>query len=180
MEGKSLLRSVSWLGVVTGAVVAALLADLLADVVALPMSSHLYEIFESEAPGDVTVFTSRAWYAYEALSALISLSCLMLAFCVGGFVAGTMAFSLPGVHGAVAAAATAIIGFLWIVWGLLPWAFIQSSNPGDLYTRSENLGNLMVLVAVFCVVFPLAVLTGYLGGKLGGRLRGRATARSTT
>jgi hypothetical protein len=45
------------------------------------------------------------------------------------------------------------------------------SNPGEVYTVSDNVGTLLTLIAMFCAVLPFVVLAGFLGARLGGRLR---------
>jgi hypothetical protein len=60
--------------------------------------------------------------------------------------------------------------FLWYAGALVPWVFVTPGDPGEAYTRSENVGNLLVVAMAFGAVFPIVVLAGYLGGRLGGRL----------
>ena len=59
----------------------------------------------------------------------------------------------------------------------MPWIWEPISNPGEDYTRSENLGNLLELSVVFCVVSPFAALAGFLSGRSGGRLRTKLVNR---
>jgi hypothetical protein len=55
---------------------------------------------------------------------------------------------------------------VWVLATVLPTVLDLISDP-----RSEDLGNLFVLVVAVCVDFPLVVLASYVGGRLGGYLR---------
>lgn len=91
------------------------------------------------------------------------LACLLLACFAGGLVAGRLAPDSPGLNGASGTAFGSLGGF---VWSLVPRVFVRPSNPGEVFTRSDNVGTLVFLTAVFCVA-----LGGFLGGRLGGRPR---------
>ena len=54
---------------------------------------------------------------------------------------------------------------------LVPWIWGPISNPGEVYTRSENVGNLIVVSVVFCGILPFIALAGFFEGRLGRRLR---------
>jgi hypothetical protein len=103
---------------------------------------------------------------------------VLLAFFLGGLLVGGVVTAFPGLNGAVSSAIAALGGFAWYTGPLVPWIWETISNPGAVYTRSENLNNLLELSVVFCVALPFAVLAGYLGGKLGGRLRNRIATGS--
>ncbi|HEX6708719.1 MAG TPA: hypothetical protein VF068_00180 [Rubrobacter sp.] len=83
-----------------------------------------------------------------------------------------MAAASPGPNGAVSAALTAIGAFAWLVAPLVPSMWEPISNPGKVYTVSENLGTLIALTTMFCAVLPLVVLSGYLGARAGACVMG--------
>ncbi len=68
-------------------------------------------------------------------------------------------------NGAVSAALTALGGFAWFLGSVVRWIWEPISNPGEVYTRSENLGDLLALSAIFCAVLPFVALVRYLGAK---------------
>jgi hypothetical protein len=104
-------------------------------------------------------------------SVLVPLACALLACFAGGMVAGRLAPDSPGLNGASGTALGFLGGFVWFVWGLVPSVFVRPSNPGEVFTRSDNVGTLIFLTAVFCAVLPLVALGGFFGGRLGGRAR---------
>ena len=69
---------------------------------------------------------------------------------------------------------------MWFVAALVPSIWEPINNPGEIYTVSDNLGNLLTLTAMFCAVLPFVVLAGYLGAKLGGCLRNGPRDRRAT
>jgi hypothetical protein len=122
--------------------------------------------------------TGFEWYRFVILGALRVLLSLFAIFFVGSAVAGAVVSAYPGLNGVVSSAATHVGTFLWYAGGLIPWIFVTPSNPGEAYTRDENVGTLLVVAVAFCAVVPIVVLAGYLGGRLGGRLRTRVATRS--
>jgi hypothetical protein len=139
-------------------------------VVGLPLFTNLY-------PEGVVLPTGLAWYVHVVSATLPPLASWLAAFAVGGLVVGVAAHAFSGLNGALSAAVTALGGFAWWVWGLIPWVFLTPSNPGQAYTRAENVGDLIFFIVVFCVLFPFVVLAGCIGGRLGGRLRSRINQR---
>ena len=63
---------------------------------------------------------------------------------------------------------------------MVRWIWEPISNPGEVYTRSENLGDLLMLSAIFCAVIPLVALASYLGAEAGERLRDRVVTRTVS
>ena len=115
--------------------------------------------------------TGLAWYLHLAVATLLPLTFLLAAFFAGSIVVGRLVATSPGLNGSVCAALVSGGGFACLAGPLIPWVWRPISNPGEVYTRSENLGNLIEVSVVFCGAFPLIVLAGYLGGRFGGRFR---------
>ena len=126
--------------------------------------------FPNPAPEGV-LLVGPAHQLRVAASVLVPLACLLLACFAGSFVAGRLTPDSPGVNGALETALGCLGGFVWFVWGLVPWVFVKPSNPGEVFTRSDNVGILFFLTTVFCAVLPLIALAGFFGGRLGGRSR---------
>jgi hypothetical protein len=116
--------------------------------------------------------TGFEWYRFVILGALRVLLSLFGIFFLGSILTGAVVSAFPGLNGVLSAAATHLGTFVWYAGGLVPWLFVTPSNPGEAYTRDENVGTLLVVAVAFCAVFPIVVLAGYLGGRLGWRLRG--------
>jgi hypothetical protein len=132
--------------------------------------------FPNPAPEGV-LLVGPAHQLRVAASVLVPLACLLLACLAGGFVAGRLAPDSPGVNGAVGTALGCLGGFVWFVWGLVPSVFVRPSNPGEVFTRSDNVGTLIFLTGAFCIAMPFVALGGFFGGRLGGRPRRRLGAR---
>ncbi len=112
---------------------------------------------------------------YGPLSAASMLSALVLAFFVGGVVAGGSTPSSPGLNGA-----TTVTGLLVIVLAcLLGNALTLIVNPVS-DTPVEDASTSLIVAVALCAVFPFGVLAGFLGGRLGGRLRNRAAPRAAS
>ena len=159
------MRRVRLVSIIVGVVATCAVFWLLFLVVGLPLFPNLYP--EGAIP------TGFAWYVHVVRATLPPLGSLLLTFFLGGLASGGMASSSPGLNGASSVAVAAFGGFAWFVGPLVPWIWEPISNPGEVFTRSENVGNLIVLSVVFCAVLPFVILAGYLGGRLGGRLRTR-------
>ncbi len=112
-------------------------------------------------------------YRFIILGALRVLLSLFAIFFLGSVVTGAVVSAHPGLHEVISSLSTQMGTFLWYAGGLIPWIFVTPSNPGEAYTRDENVGTLLVVAVAFCVVVPIVALAGYLGGRFGGRLRGR-------
>ncbi len=110
-------------------------------------------------------------YRFIILGALRVLLSLFAIFFLGSVVTGAVVSAYPGLNGVVSAVATQMGTFLWYAGGLIPWIFVAPTNPGEAYTRDENVGTLLLVAVAFCAVFPVVVLAGYLGGRLGSHLR---------
>jgi hypothetical protein len=80
----------------------------------------------------------------------------------------------------VSAALTAFGGFAWFVGPVVPWIWEPINNPGEPYSRSENLDDVLVLGAIFCAALPLVVLASYLNAKAGERQRDRVVTRTVS
>ena len=172
------LRNVRVADVAAGVVVTTLLIMLLETLVLPPINLYLYDLFAVERAGGAVSFTGRAWNSYMVLSTSLMLGALPVSFFVGGVSAGVMARSRPGFSGLASAIAVVVIGFVWLLATALPGLMDPISNPGEVYTRSENLQMLFLWGTAFCAVSPFALLAGYLGGKVGGR-RGEGVVPST-
>lgn len=161
-------------GVVAGIVATSVAFWLLFFVVGLPLFQNLYP--EGMIP------TGFAWYAHVVLATISPLISLLLTFFLGGLAAGGVTSASPGPNGVAGAALTAFGGFTWFVAPLVPSMWEPISNPGEVYTVSENLGKFLTLTIMFCAVFPFVVLVGYLGARVGSHLRnglrGRPAGRS--
>ena len=131
------------------------------------VDSRLYRAFIAEGPGT----TAREQALFDALSGASHLVAALLASFLGGLLVGRVIAASPGTNGAVGAAVAGVSVFAWFVGPLVSWIWEPISNPGESYTRSDNVGTLLVVSVVFCGILPFIVLAGYLGGKLGGRLR---------
>ena len=164
------MRRIRWAGVIVGAAATALISFLLALFVSSVIVARLYRAFIAEGAG----MTAREDALFNILSGVSHLVAVLLAFFLGGLVAGGVAAAFPGLNGAVGAAVVALGSFAWFVAPLVPWIWEPISNPGEVYTRFENLGNLLRVSLAHCAVLPFVVLAGYAGGKLGGRLRNRS------
>ena len=169
-----MLRRLRLVGVVAGIVATSVMFWLFFFIVRLPLFPNLYP--EGAIP------TGFAWWVHVVAATIPPLISLLLTFFLGGLVVGGVTSASPGTNGVAGAALIAFGGFLWFVAPLVPSLWEPISNPGEVYTVSENLGNLLTLTTVFCAVLPTVVLAGYLGARLGGRLRtaprGRPARRS--
>ncbi len=87
---------------------------------------------------------------------------------------------MPGFNGMVSAALTAFGGFAWFVGPVVRWIWEPITNPGELYSRSENLNDVLVLSAIFCATLPLVVLASYLNAEAGERQRDRVVTRTVS
>ena len=158
------MRRLGLVGVVAGVVATSVVFWLLFFIVGLPLFPNLYP--EGVIP------TGFAWYIHVVVATIPPLVSLLLTFFLGGLAAGGVASASPGPNGAVSAALTAFGGFTWFVAPLVPSMWEPISNPGEVYTVSENLGNLLTLTTMFCAVLPLVVLAGYVGACVMGRVAG--------
>ncbi len=157
-----MLRRVRWTAVVVGIALTLLFLFLI-----LVLGSRF---FPNPTPEGV-VPQGPARYIRLAFSVLVPLFCLLTACTLGGLAAGALSTASPGLNGAVGATLALVGAFLWLTWGIVPWVFVTPSNPGEVFTKSDNIGTLIVLTLAFCAVLPLGVAAGFVGGRLGGRLR---------
>lgn len=65
----------------------------------------------------------------------------------------------------MSAAVAALAVFVLFAITSLLWLWEPVSNPGEAYTKSETLNNLLVVGVVLFAVAPFAVLAGYFGGR---------------
>jgi len=168
------LRNVGVRGVAVGTAVTVLLTLLLETIVLPPVNLYLYDLFAVERGGGAVSFSGRAWNTYTVLSTALMLRALPVSFLLGGVSAGVTARSHPGVNGLASAMVVVALGFAWLLATALPVLIDPISNPGEVYTKSENLQMLFLWGTAFCIVSPLALLVGYLGGRVGGRRSGHA------
>ncbi len=157
---------IRWVKVGVGVVATMLLAYLLTRfVVYSVIFPYLYRTYIAEGPG-VNAREDALFNTFTTSSLLIA---LLLAFFIGGLLVGGLVAAFPGLNGAVSAATAAVGCFAWYAGPLVPWIWEPISHPGEVYTRAENISNLLGLSVLFCAVFPFAVLMSYLGGRLGSR-----------
>jgi hypothetical protein len=161
------LRQLRWVGVFLGAAVTTPLTLGLTLFVFSVVDSRLYRAFIAEGAGT----TAREQALFDGLSGASHLAAVLLAPFLGGLLVGRVIAASPGTNAAVGAAVAAVGVFAWFVGPVVPWIWEPISNPGEAYTRSDNVNNLIVVSAVFCGIVPFIILAGYLGGRLGGRLR---------
>jgi hypothetical protein len=100
---------------------------------------------------------------------------VLIAFFLDGLLVGLVIAVYAGTNAAISAVLVAVGVFAWFLGPLVPWIWEPISNPGEVYTRSEYIGNLIEASVGFFLVFPFIALAGYFGGKLGARLRNRFT-----
>lgn len=156
------------MGVIVGAAVTVLLWRSLTHFAIRTFPAYLQAVFGGGQ--DVVGGVSEAFLILFGLSVLLA---VLPAFFAGGLVAGALARSSPGSHGAASAAVGLAIGFLRTVWVWLPSLRIE-----DAIARNDNAGTFSVWILALCVPCAPAILAGLLGGRLGGRLRrGRGAAR---
>lgn len=165
------MKRIRWASIIVGVVATSATFWLLFLVVGLPLFPNLYP--EGAIP------TGTAWYVHVVRATLPPLASLLLTFFLGGLVSGGVTSVSWEFYGALSVAVTAFGGFAWFVGPLVPWIWEPISNPGEVFTWSDNVGNLIVLSVMFCAVFPFIVFAGYLGGRLGGRLRDRLVNQAT-
>ena len=162
-----MLQRLKWVGVFLGTAVTTLLALGLNIFVFSVVDSRLYRAFIAEGAGT----TAREQALFDGLSGASHLAAVLLAPFLGGLLVGRVIAASPGTNAAVGAAVAAVGVFAWFVGPYVPWIWEPISNPGEDYTLSENIDNLIVVSVVFCGILPFIVLAGFLGGKLGSRLR---------
>ena len=167
-----MLRRIRWVGLVVGIAAMFLFTLLLNYSVFVMIHPYLYDTYIAEGAG----VTAREDALFNALTGLSNLIATLLAFLLGGLVVGVLASAFAGLNGALSAAVAAFGGFALLVGPIVPWIWEPISNPGEVYTRADNLNNLLELSVIFCAVLPFVVLAGYVGGRLGARLRNRATS----
>ncbi len=160
------MSRIRWVRVGVGAVATMLLTYLLTRfVVYSVIFPYLHRTYIAEGPG-VNAREDALFNTFSTGSLLIA---LLLAFFIGGLLVGGLVAASPGLNGAVSAATAAVGCFAWYAGPLVPGIWEPISHPGEVYTRAENISNLLVLSVLFCAVSPFAVLMSYLGGRLGSR-----------
>lgn len=165
------MRRISWIAVIVGTVVALVAGRL--TLVAMP-DFYAMIAYQEGRGGTVVLSTERQMRA-DFVQVLVLAISWSLAYFLGGLVAGRMASSSGGLNGMLTALLGALVGVAWFMWDVLPLVVSASLEP---LSRSEDLGNMLVLTMVFAVLLPITVLAAYIGGKLGGSLRGRASPRA--
>jgi hypothetical protein len=117
--------------------------------------------------GDLLLLSGPYWtYSSDQSRVLLLTSLPLFAHAVGGFVAGKVAESAPGLIGVLSAVFAALVAAVRVLLGVL--ASVLTAGP-DAVPFSEDAGFLFYLVGLFVVYFPFTVLAGYAGGRLGGR-----------
>lgn len=146
-----------------GAITALALAVLLTLLIFATIDRLFYAVFIGDE-----MWVSRTEELLRGVSSgLFHLTAALFAAFCGGVVAGGSDRAYPGVRGAASAMTAALAVLLLLAAPLLLWMWDPVENPGEAYTRSETLSNLLVVGVVLCVVSPFAVLAGYLGGRFG-------------
>lgn len=97
------------------------------------------------------------------------ISALVIAFLVGGMVAGRLAYSHTRLNGAVAGIIVMVVPFVWLSSNIVSVALEQPRNLGEVATRSEGLSMMLAVLLAFCIVSPVLVMSGILGGRIGKR-----------
>ncbi len=167
------MRRIRWRAVVVGALVALLALRLIAFV-----TPNFQEIVAYEHRGEVTVITSERQMLATTLSLATGALSTLLAHFLGGVVAGRVAFSSPGLNGALTAVLSPIFGTLVFLTTTMLALLSDPAVDWNVVFGPENLGLVSFWVMAFAVIFPFNLLLSYLGGRLGGRLRDRADSRS--
>jgi hypothetical protein len=162
-----MLRQVRWVGILLGIAATPPLSLGFNIFVSSVIDSRLYRANIAEGAG----VTAREDAMYNTFSNASHLIAILLAPFLAGLLVGMLVAAFPGTNAAIGAAVSAVGIFAWFVGPLVPWIWEPISNPGEVYTRSENLGNLLEVSVIFFLVLPFIALAGYFGGKLGGRLR---------
>ena len=119
--------------------------------------------------------TERQVFA-ETLSMISLAISTLLAHLLGGVVAGRMAFTSPGLNGALTAVLSPIFGTVGLLATTVPALLSDPRVEWSVVFGSENMGLVFFRVMAFVVIFPFNLLLSYLGGRLGGR--NRASSRS--
>ena len=125
---------IRWTGTVAGIAAAVPLAFLFTFLVFSAVDSRLYKVFIAEGAGT----TAREQALFNALSGASHLVVVLLAFFLGGLLAGRIASSFPGSNGAASAGLGAAAIFAYVVVPLVPWIWEPISNGGEVYTRAPK------------------------------------------
>ena len=141
-----MLGKVSWWVIILGVAVSLLLVYLLNTFVFLVIDSHLYDTYIAEGIG----VTAREDALYNWLSNLSHLSALILAFFLSSILVGRTISAFPELNGAVSAATAAVLGLVWLVGPVVRWIWEPINDPGEAYTRSDNLNT--VIFSLRCSV----------------------------
>lgn len=165
-----MLRRIRLIAVIPGALITlALLWPFLA-FTGLVLDPLFAELTGTAPVNGVTSVTMREERLDGILSGFSFVSALLLASFIGGLLTGGLASSFSGFNGATSAAMIPAGAFARLMIVMIPSIFEPINNPGDVYTRSENLGNMAAMSVAFCVLLPILILAGYLGGGIGDRL----------
>ncbi len=99
-----------------------------------------------------------------------------------GDVAGLGGGAMPAFRGLTGGKRSAhrVRRLRWFVGPVVRWIWEPISNPGEHYSRSENLNDVLVLSAIFCATLPLVVLASYLNAEAGERQRDRVVTRTVS
>ncbi len=104
------------------------------------IDSRLYRAFIAEGAGT----TAREQALFDGLSGASHLAAGLLAPFPGGLLGGRVTAASSGTNAATGAAVAAFGIFAWSVGSfLVPWIWEPISNPGEAYTRSDNVNNLL-------------------------------------
>jgi hypothetical protein len=114
---REVLRRSRWTGTVAGIAAGVLLAFLFTFLVFSAIDLYLYEVSITEGAGT----TAREQALFDALSGASHLVAVLLAFYLGGLLAGRIASSFPGSNGAASAGLGAAAFFAYTVAPLVPW-----------------------------------------------------------
>lgn len=162
---------------ILGAVTTVALGAMLLAFVSLVLDPFLISITSTGQVNGVTSVTVTQERVRGFLLLVSVISAVFLALLVGGSVAGRLAATHAGLNGIVVGIVLVAVPLVWLL-GSLAFVFLEPiTNPGDVYTQSENLRMLGVALVVYCVVSPVFILASFLGGRIGGRY-GRGNVES--
>ncbi|MGF1473582.1 MAG: hypothetical protein ACFB50_17815 [Rubrobacteraceae bacterium] len=163
------MGSIRWTGTALGASATGVLGFLFLALASLVLDPFVSSITGTAPVDGVTSITAAEERVRGLLTGAFVISSLLLCFFIGGLVAGRCAISHAGLNGAVVGIVILAVPFLSLLVGLGLVLLEPVRNPGDVYTRAENIGMLGAALVVYSVISPVMVLSGFLGGRVGGR-----------
>jgi hypothetical protein len=167
------MRRIRWIGVILGGVATVVLALALLAFVSLLLEPFVSSLTGTAPVDGITSVTVAQERIHGLLMGVSVISVVLLAFFIGGLVAGRFALSHAGLNGVVMGVIITAIPFMWLLGSMVFVLLEPTKNPGDVYTQSESLRMLIAALIVYSALFPITVLAGFLGGRAGRRFYGR-------